>query len=179
MELNIFETEISSELRSEFKLFPDWAEQLRSDDPEARFLVCHWLEKDTKANHEVWELFPREAISLFREYVNEHRGVLLDSGTADSTLLFFNRNLGRLTQKSLLDLVSRISVRFMKKRMTVKHFRDLVAAHMLEGGASVDQVAALLWHLDTSSTTVRYYIGGYNTSHAAAELEDALPALAA
>ena len=179
MELNIYETEISSELRTEFKFFPDWAEKIRSEDPEARFLVCHWFEEETKGNHEVWELFPREAIPLLGEYVDHYRQLLLGISNADSTLLFFNRNCEKLTRKSLLDLVSRVSVRFAKKRMTVKHFRDLVAAQMLEGGASVDQVAALLWHLNTSSTTVRYYIGGYNTSHAAAELEVALPALAA
>jgi len=179
MELNIFETEISSELRSEFKFFPDWAEQIRSQDPEARFLVFHAVEKDNKGKHEVWELFPREAIPLFREYVDYYRPLLLENSNAESTLLFFNRKGDKLTQKSLLDLVSRVSVRFAKKRMTVKHFRDLVAAQMLENGAGVDEVAALLWHLTTSRTTVRFYIGGYNTSHATAELEDALPALAA
>ena len=180
MELNIFETEISSELRSEFRFFPDWAEQIRREDPEARFLVCHWLEKDTKADQEVWELFPREAIPLFRDYIDQYRPLLLGSEKQDSTLLFFNRRLGKLTQKSLLDLVSRISVRFAKKRMTVKHFRDLVSAQMLENGASIDKISALLWHLSTSSTTtVRYYIGGFNSSHATAELEDELPDLAA
>ena len=178
-ELNIFETEISSELLSEFKVFPEWAKLIRSENPEARFLVCHWVEKDTKANHEVWEIFPREAIPLFKDYVTEYRPLLLGSRKSTSTLLFFNRNRENLTQKSLLDLVTKTSVRFAKKRMTVKSFRDLVAAQMLADGARIDQVAAVLWHLDTSSTTVRYYIGGYNTSHAAVELEDELPALAA
>jgi hypothetical protein len=47
-------------------------------------------------------------------------------------------------------------MRFAGKRMTVKHFRDLVAAQMLANGATVEEVAARLWHLDPIGTTVRY-----------------------
>jgi hypothetical protein len=178
MRLNIFETDISSELLSEIKL-PAWAKQLRDKDPRAKFLVCHWLEAETKAKHEVWELFPQEAIPLFREYVEYYRPLLLRKHNPNSTSLFFARNRKKLTQKSLLNLVARISVRFTGKRMTVKHFRDLVAAHMLANGATVDEVADRLWHLDPYGTTVRYYVGGFNASDGVVALEDEVGALAA
>jgi hypothetical protein len=178
MRLNIFETEISSELLSEIKL-PAWAKQLRDQDPGAKFLVCHWLEAETKANHEVWEMFPQETIPLFKEYVEHYRPLLLHKHNPNSTSLFFTRNRKKLTQKSLLNLVARISMRFTGKRMTVKHFRDLVAAHMLANGATVDEVAERLWHLDPYSTTVRYYIGGFNCSDGVVALEDEVVALAA
>lgn len=178
MRLNIFETDISSELLSEIKL-PAWARQLRDKDPRAKFLVCHWLETETKANHEVWELFPQEAIPLFKEYVEHYRPLLLHKHNPNSTSLFFARNRKKLTQKSLLNLVARISVRFTGKRMTVKHFRDLVAAHMLANGATVDEVADRLWHLDPYGTTVRYYVGGFNASDGVVALEDEVAALAA
>jgi hypothetical protein len=58
-------------------------------------------------------------------------------------------------------------------------FRDLVGANMLTTGATVEEVAARLWHMDPYSTTVKYYIGGYNASDAVAALEDVLAALAA
>jgi Phage integrase family len=177
--LNIFETEITSELLAQLRKLPAWAKELREKNPGTKFLVCHWLEAETKANHEVWELFPHEAIPLFKEYVEYYRPLLLREHNPNSTSLFFTRSRKKLTQKSLLTLVARIGMRFTGKRMTVKHFRDMVAAQMLSTGATVDEVAERLWHLDPYSTTIRYYIGGFNTSDAVVALEDELVALAA
>jgi hypothetical protein len=173
--LNIFEAEITSELLSQIKL-PAWAKELRDQDPGTKFLVCHWVESETKANHEVWELFPREAVSLYHEYVNLYRPILV-SKTEEHPSLFLARNGKPLTQKSLLDLVTRISVRYTGKRLTVKLFRDLVAAHMLATGANFEDVATCLWHLDPYSTTVRYYVSGFNASYGVGALEDELDTL--
>jgi hypothetical protein len=175
--LNIFESEISSELLSQIKL-PAWAKEVRDKDPRATFVVYHAVEMETKAGQEIWECFPQEALSLYKEYVQHYRPVLLRGYDPNSTSLFFARNRKQLTQKSLLNLVSRLSIRYTGKRMTVKLFRDLVGANMLASGATVEEVAARLWQIDPN-TTVRYYIGGYNSSDAVAALEDELAALAA
>jgi len=173
--LNIFETEVTDELISQIKL-PSWAKELRDKDPLTKFLVCDWVESETKGNHEVWELFPREAISLFREYVERYRPILI-SKTENHLSLFLARNGKPLTQKSLLDLVTRISVRYTGKRLTVKLFRDIVTAHMLATGATLEDVAMCLWHLDPYSTTVRHYVSGFNSSNAVGDMEDELDAL--
>jgi hypothetical protein len=177
-QLNIFETEISSELLSQIKL-PRWAKEIRDRDSQSRFIVLHWREEDTKADHEVWELLPQEAVPLFKEYVALYRPLLLRKHNPNSTSLFFTRTRKKLNQKSLLSLVSRISMRFTGKRMTVKLFRDLVAARMLASGATVDEVADRLWHLDLHSTTVRFYLGGFNASDGVVALEDEFAAQAA
>jgi hypothetical protein len=175
-QLNIFETEITSELLSQIKL-PAWAKQRRDQDSRTKFLVCHWVESQTKGDHEVWELFPHEAIPLFRQYVDEHRPILLRGSDPNSSSLFFARNGMPLTQKSLLNLVTSISVRHTGKRLTVKLFRDLVAAHMLANGANLEEAATRLWQLDPYTTTARHYVAGYNTSDAMIVLEDELTVL--
>ena len=114
---------------------------------------------------------------LFKEYVEVYRPLLAKK--PDHGRLWMARHGGPLNQKSLLNLVSRVSVRYTGKRITVKLFRDLVSAHMLASGATLDEVSECLWHLDPYSTTVRYYIGGYNASDAVVALEDELAALAA
>lgn len=177
-ELGLFETEISSDLVGQLKIrLPAWAEELRKKDPRTRFLVGHWLEKSTKAGEEVWEVFPNEVRNLFREYMVHHHPVLLKElapNRSDPTRLFFARNGNALTQKSLLNLVSRLSMKHANRRMRVKDFRDLVAAHMLATGATVEEIAGCLWHVDPFSctTTARYYIAGFNASHGTVALED-------
>jgi hypothetical protein len=172
--LNIFETAITSELLSQIKL-PAWAKVLRDEDPLTRFLVCHWVESETKAGHEVWELFPRDAVSIFREYVDHYRPILV-SKTEEHFSLFLARNGKPLTQKTLLNLVTSITVRYTGKRLTVKLFRDLAAAQMLATGASLEDVAACLWHLDPV-TTETFYTSGFNSSNGVGPLEDELDAL--
>ncbi len=174
--LNLFETEISDELVTQFK-FPAWAKEIRDKDPGTKFLVGHWLESATKAGHEVWEVLSNEVRDLFREYMDYYRPILLralNPDNEDSTRVFFARSGKPLSQRSLLDLVARLSVRFTNKRMRVKDFRDLFAAHMLFSGASVEEIANCLWHVDpfSCSTTVRYYIAGYNASHGTVALEE-------
>lgn len=177
LQRNLFETEISSELRSQFAEFPNWAKESRDKDPNTRFLVGHWLEPETKAGHEVWEIFDPHIGPILKTYLERYRPLLLSKHNPQSTHLFFTRNREPLTQKSLLNLVSRISVRITGKRMRVKDFRDIVAAQMLSDGATVEEVATRLWQLDPYSTTARYYIGGLNTSEAVAALEDELSTL--
>jgi hypothetical protein len=174
--LNIFETEISSELLSQIKM-PAWAKELWDKDSKTKFLVGHFLEHETKADHEVWLIFDEEIGQIFKEYDELYRPLLLPKHDPNSTSLFFTRNRKPLSQKALLNLVGRISAR-SGKRIRVKDFRDLVAARMLEDGASIDEVAAILWHLDPYSTTVRYYVGGYNASDGVVALEDEFAALA-
>jgi hypothetical protein len=177
--LNIFETEITTELLSHLKL-PQWAQELRDEDPKTTFTVFHALETDMKAGQELWQLLPQETAPLFKEYVQYYRPLILRTFQSNASTLFLARNGNPLTQKSLLNLVERNSVRHAKgKRMTVKLFRDLVGAHMLATGATVEEVANCLAQLDPYRTTARFYVGGYNASHGIAALEDELATLAA
>jgi len=177
-QLGLFETEISAELVGQFKIrLPPWAEELRRREPRARFLVGHWLEMSTKAGEEVWEVFPLEVRDLFSEYMGHYHPILARKQSPkvpDSTRLFFAKNGRPLTQKTLLNLVVRRSIEHTNKRMRVKDFRDIVAAHMLSTGATMEEIAACLWHVDpfSGSTAARYYIAGFNASHGAAALED-------
>jgi site-specific recombinase XerD len=116
------------------------------------------------------------SVSGYREYVDHYRPILVGKTEAHLSL-FLARNGKPLTQKSLLNLVTRITVRHTGKRLTVKLFRDLVAAHMLATRASLEDVAECLWHLDPYSTTMRYYVSGFNTSNGVGPLEDELDTL--
>jgi hypothetical protein len=48
---------------------------------------------------------------------------------------------------------------------------------MLANGATLEDVATCLWHLDPYSTTVRHYVSGFNASNAVSAMEDELYAL--
>jgi hypothetical protein len=187
MRMNIFETEITTELLNHLKL-PLWAKELRDKDPKATFVVFHALEENMKAGHELWQLLPKEAASIFEEYVQYYRPLIVRTLHSNASTLFLARNGNPLTQKSLLNLVKRIGVRHASKaeeddkgdkRITVKLFRDLVGAQMLATGATIEEVADCLAQLDPYRTTARFYVGGYNASHGVAALEDELAALGA
>lgn len=180
-QLNIFETNITTELMSHLKL-PRWAKEVRNSRPATRFLVGHWLEDKTKAGHEVWEIFPSEILPIFRKYVQHYRPLLLDAHRSDASTLFFARNGKPLSEDSLLDLVKRISARHSASGeiITVKAFRDLVGAYMLSaqgGAASIEDVAERLWNLDPYSTTARHYVGAFDASDGVIALEDELAEL--
>jgi hypothetical protein len=177
--LNIYETPIDSELVSQFQL-PAWAAEARKREPRRKFLVVHWLEEHVKANVELWRVFPDEVTPLFREYSNRRHLIV---GIPDPGTLFLSRKGAALTQKTLLALVARLSVRYCEsiresgKHMTTKLFRDLVAAHLLDSGSTLEEVQDRLQQLDPNTTSLNY-IGGFNTSDAVLQLEDDLAALA-
>ena len=182
--LNIFETEITTELLGNVKL-PARAKDLRDSAPATRFLVEHWVEAETKAGHEVWQiLLEPEIQAIFSKYVVNYRPLLLRALHSDASTLFFARNGKPLSEDSLLDLVKRISARHSASGevITVKTFRDLVGAHMLsaQGGfATIEDVAERLWQLDPYSTTARHYVGAFDASDGMIALEDELAELSA
>jgi hypothetical protein len=179
-QLNIFETNITTELLSHLKL-PAWAKELRDKDPATRLLIGHWLESETKAGQEVWEIFPQDIRPVFKKYVENYRPLLLDALGSDASTLFLARNGRPLSEDTLLDLVKRTSVRHSAsgKSVTVKSFRDLVGAHMLASGATVEEVAERLWNLDPYSTTAQHYVGAFDASDGVSALEDELAELTA
>lgn len=184
-DLNFFETEITTELLSHLKM-PRWANELRNKDPKATFVVYHALEADMKAGQELWQLLPEPAASIFKKYVRIYRPIILRRLQSHATTLFLARNGNALSERSLLDLVKRVYVRYAEQRgmagrsgMTVKLFRDLVGAHMLASGSTLEEVADRLAQLDPYRTTARFYVGGYNTSHAVSALEDEINQLVA
>ncbi len=173
-QLNVFETEITSELLSEMN--PAWAKEIRDADPRTPIFVYHALEKDAKAGQEIWEPWPQEAVPLLKEWIQHYRPLLLRSCKSDVTTLLFTRNGKPFTEQSLLRLVSNISTRF-GSRLRVKDFRDIVGAQLLGAGADVEDAAARLWHLPPYTTTIQFYTGGFNTSDSVAPLEDELAEL--
>ena len=176
-EMNVFETEITSELLSEMSQLA-WPKELRDLKPGSSLFVYHALEGEAKAGREIWEPWPQEAVPLLKEYIQHYRPLLLHSCNSHASTLFFARNGRPFTQESLLRQVNRVCVRFTGERMRVKDFRDLVAAQMITVGADVEEVSAILWHIGPySRTTPRFYMGGFNTSSSVGALEDEITAL--
>jgi hypothetical protein len=173
-QLKVFETEITEELLSEMK--PPWAKEARQADPRAPVFVYHALEKDAKAGTEIWEPWPQEAVPLLKQWIQHYRPLLLRNCKSSVSTLFFARNGKPFTEQSLLRLVSNVRTRF-GSRLRVKDFRDLVGAQLLAAGTDVEDVAARLWHLPPYTTTMRFCIGGFNTSDSVAPLEDELTEL--
>ena len=156
---------------------------MRDGAPATRFLVEHWVEAETKAGHEVWQiLLEPEIRAIFSKYVVYYRPLLQRALRSNASTLFFARNGKPLSEDSLLDLVKRISARHSASGevITAKTFRDLVDAHMLsaQGGyANIEDVAARLWNVDPYSTTARHYIGAFDASDGVSALEDELAEL--
>ena len=146
----------------------NWVEEALKADPEAEFWQCKFSGKETKAGNTVHILLPRPLIPLLEEYLR-HRKQLL--GDADSNSLFLNREGTTMSEQTLTNLVSELSLRHIGKAVSPHTFRHIVAYGWLKDHpGDYLTVSKLLFHKNLK-TTISTYASRFNESDGACGME--------
>jgi integrase/recombinase XerD len=94
-----------------------------------------------------------EAAAWVTRYLNEARP--LHTRRRDSGRLFVNPRGGRLSRQSLWVVVRRAATRAgLRARLSPHTLRHSFASHLLEGGADLRSVQAMLGHADITTTQI-------------------------
>ncbi len=113
----------------------------------------------------VWGKGSKQRIALLgaparqalRDYLQYARPQLLGKRTTDA--LFLNRLGGRLTTRSVMNLLQKYSARAgLQKPATPHTLRHTFATHLLNGGADLRSVQELLGHAQLSTTQVYTHV---------------------
>lgn len=108
----------------------------------------HQIRVIGKGNRERIVLMGERAIAAVRRYIADGReGLLRDAQSPDEQALFLNRNGGRLTVRGVQKRVNHhVLDSAASSRITPHALRHTFATHLLDGGADLRSVQALLGH---------------------------------
>jgi integrase/recombinase XerD len=94
-----------------------------------------------------------QAVAWIRRYLDGGRGRLVKRGTPAA--LFLNRSGGALSRQAVWELLKRSARRAGVRAAVSPHtLRHCFASHLLEGGADLRSVQAMLGHADISTTQI-------------------------
>jgi hypothetical protein len=147
---------------------PPRVTRLLKQNPARKFWVCHFVESETKAKNEIWEVLEPEIVKIFLEYVKVHRETILAKRPDPGTLLI--NNAGKpMTDSQLTKRLGVLSRQYIGKRLDLHIIRDIVAEHAVVCGCTLETIQETLWHQQKSSTPK--YLSGLNASSGCAVLE--------
>jgi integrase/recombinase XerD len=142
---------------------------IRDIDFEDRILRCYG-----KGNRERIVPIHDEAIFHLREYLTSTRTRLQKSNSSDA--VFLNRFGKRLSRQGFWLTIKRYSSAIgTTKTITPHTFRHSFATHMIEGGAPISYVQAMLGHRSVSTTEVYNHVAN---QYIREEFEAAQPRMA-
>lgn len=147
---------------------PLWVKRALDKDPNQEFWVCHYVEDETKAKNEIWEVLEPKIVKIFLQYRDVHRKIILGKRPDLGTLLI--NNAGKpMTGSQLGGRLAVLSRHYIGKRLSPHIIRDIVAEHAVVCGCPLESVQEMLWHRNRLSKTT--YLSGLNASHACGALE--------
>jgi integrase/recombinase XerC len=97
------------------------------------------------------------AMEALRTYIDQSRPQLAKETTANA--LFLNRLGGRLTTRSVMNILKKYSrMAGLEKRVTPHTLRHTFATHLLDGGADLRSVQELLGHARLATTQIYTHV---------------------
>jgi hypothetical protein len=149
---------------------PIWAQREWKLNPHQQFWQFYFRKDETKTGNEVRGIVPHRLVPLLEEYLEHQRSTLLrgrDPGT-----LFVNRKGTALTGTQLGLLISDLTLRYSKHRVTPHLFRDVLAFKWLEDHPEdYLTISRALWHRNIE-TTLQVYGRRFDESHALRRVEE-------
>lgn len=98
------------------------------------------------------------SVDLIREYIHEHRA-RLDIRDESSDVIFLNRRGGRLTRVMVFYIIRDLAALAGIGRKVSPHtLRHSFATHLLEGGASLASIRAMLGHESIATTEIYVHL---------------------
>jgi integrase/recombinase XerD len=99
----------------------------------------------------------QKAFEILKEYVEHARPMLLGSSVTE--MLFVNRRGKGISRQACWKIVCAYARKAgLQKRVHPHTFRHSFATHMLEGGADLRSVQAMLGHSDISTTQIYTHV---------------------
>ena len=108
-----------------------------------------------KGSKEREVVFGRPAQEALERYVNDGRPQL---GGGRTDALFLNRFGGRLTKRSVQEMVKKYSLQSTDNKIHPHVLRHTFATHMLDGGADLRIVQELLGHSSPATTQIYTHV---------------------
>ena len=147
---------------------PSWVRKILAVNPDQKFWRCHFIEDETKAKNDIWEVFEPEIVEIFLEYRDVHRKEILGDRPDPGTLLI--NNAGKpMADGQLGAHLGVLSRKYIGKRVSPHIVRDIVAEHAVVCGCKPETVQRMLGQKNRLSKTA--YLSGLNSSHACGALE--------
>jgi hypothetical protein len=148
---------------------PQWVKDEELKNPGAAFWQFEFSPDETKMKNKVRALLPEQLIGILEEYLQDHRGHLLDG--ADPGTLFINGAGKPMSKNQMIYMVSELTMRYCGRRVTPHPFRDILAFTWLK--AHPEDYLTLskqLWHRSIR-TTISVYGGRFNESSGVCAME--------
>jgi integrase len=147
---------------------PEWVKERLRANPSETFWQFDFLEHETKNGERVRAILPRQLVAPLEEYLDHYRPLLVNG--SDPGTLFVSAIGCALDSIGVRDLVSDITYRYTKTRVTPHLFRDAFAYRWLKDRPTdYLTLSKHLWHKDLN-TTLHCYGSKFDTSHAACEV---------
>lgn len=148
---------------------PPWVDDQLRANPSSTFWQFYFRDEETKIGRSVRGVIPRALIAILEEYLESYRPQLIQGPDPGTVLL--NQRGHRLGPGQMVSLVSDLTLRYAKRRVTPHLFRDIFAYEWLEDHpADYLTLSKILWHTNIN-TTLRIYGRNFDESNGAASVD--------
>jgi hypothetical protein len=164
---NIFKAQLSTD---DGIARPGWlVEELRRN-PNLEVWQFRFRARETKTNHFVHGILPKQIAVPLEEYVNSFRPLLISG--SDPGTVFLNDSGRSYTLTYMYLRVTEITFKYFRRPVNPHLFRHIYATKFLEEHPeNYLTLSKILWHRDVKMT-IRLYGAGYDESHGARAAEE-------
>lgn len=165
---NIFKAQVSHD---DGMARPGWLVEELKRNPKLEVWQFRFRPRETKTNHFVHGILPRQIVVPLEEYLNSFRPLLI-SGNDDPGTVLLNDSGRSYSTVWIYIRVTEITFRFLRRPVNPHLFRHIYAkAFLAAQPENYLTLSKILWHRDVK-TTIRLYGAGFDESHGARAAEE-------